>query len=428
MARQRQLPQVGTEMQMPSVPLAALADINWTSVSDFFRFRPDNRPSELVHEDIIVISLGKRTAALISSPQLAGRVLGSDSARFPKSRLQYRVGYRAFGPGISGTVGAQNQHQINVLAPLFSGRQAKATAAIAHEATQDAVRTWQSAGRIDLFQAFSRLTLDIVWATLLGPNRYDGQSAEVAAAVEQLSAIPKADFVDAAHVIHGLDDAFIQMRRAQNLASDNPLRKACETGSLTPAELRANRIVLAASGHLTTALTLSWGLWAIAASPHLRANVREILAQGASLRPFLREVFSEALRLWPPGAETSRDCAEDVELAGQHLPKGALVVISFYAMHRRPEIWNNPNGFQPGRFGKGAPAIPSNAFMPFSGGMNRCPGKSLAWAELLSIGETLLKSYDLCVPANEAKSVRVTPGTCLYPDRPLWADIKARAA
>ena len=63
------------------------------------------------------------------------------------------------------------------------------------------------------------------------------------------------------------------------------------------------------------------------------------------------QVFQEILRLYSPAFGTSREVSTDnFQLSSYALPKGTIIVINFYANHRNPNNWENPEIFNPSRF------------------------------------------------------------------------------
>jgi cytochrome P450 len=91
------------------------------------------------------------------------------------------------------------------------------------------------------------------------------------------------------------------------------------------------------------------------------------------------------MRLYPPAYVFSRRAAGDDQLGPWHIPKGAHIIISPYALHRRPDYWPEPDKFKPERFAPGAPTVPADrpkhAYLPFGGGPRICIGNSFAMME-----------------------------------------------
>ncbi|PYE53585.1 cytochrome P450 [Deinococcus yavapaiensis] len=159
------------------------------------------------------------------------------------------------------------------------------------------------------------------------------------------------------------------------------------------------RISLAAA-HDTTTHTLAWATWHLACFPRWRT------------REALKLVVKETLRLYPAGFMGSRRVAKASEFEGVHLKKGALALYSPFLTHRDPDVWPNPQGFDPERF---SGAIPAWSYLPFGGGERTCLGMHLAHL-LLEEALSLFVHGDL-----EARWGDPTPrpGVTLGPAGPL---------
>jgi len=67
---------------------------------------------------------------------------------------------------------------------------------------------------------------------------------------------------------------------------------------------------------------------------------------------YLDMAVSETLRLFPLGGRLERACKKDVQINGVTIPKGTVVMIPPYSLHRNPEYWPNPEEFRPERYKK----------------------------------------------------------------------------
>ena len=122
------------------------------------------------------------------------------------------------------------------------------------------------------------------------------------------------------------------------------------------------RVALAA-GYDTTAHTLAWALWHLAAAPRWC---------GVDALPL---VLDEVLRLYPAGWLGSRVTSRGTSAAGVDLPAGTLVLFSPLLTHRDPRLWPDPARFRPERFHDPHPAW---AYLPFGAGRRTCLGAHLA--------------------------------------------------
>lgn len=73
-----------------------------------------------------------------------------------------------------------------------------------------------------------------------------------------------------------------------------------------------------------------------------------------------------------------REASEDTELAGVMIPKRSIITVDIAALHHNPNIWENPEAFDPERFAKGGEFESKSstyAYLPFGGGSRQCIGK-----------------------------------------------------
>ncbi|XP_014592978.3 cytochrome P450 4A11 isoform X2 [Equus caballus] len=108
--------------------------------------------------------------------------------------------------------------------------------------------------------------------------------------------------------------------------------------------------------------------------------------------PYTTMCIKEALRLYPPVPGIGRELSKPITFPdGRSLPRGIMVMLSFYALHHNPKVWPNPEVFDPFRFAPGS-SQHSHAFLPFSGGSRNCIGKQFAMNELkVAVALTLLR-------------------------------------
>jgi sterol 14-demethylase len=111
----------------------------------------------------------------------------------------------------------------------------------------------------------------------------------------------------------------------------------------------------------------------------------------AALReiPELDRFVGEVLRLHPPLVTLMRHVRRDFEYKGCVIPAGDTIVISPYVAHRVPEVFPDPERFDPTR-----PA-PKSAFagIPFGGGRRKCVGNAFALLQVKAIFCALLSRY-----------------------------------
>jgi cytochrome P450 family 110 len=102
------------------------------------------------------------------------------------------------------------------------------------------------------------------------------------------------------------------------------------------------------------------------------------------------------------------------------IPKGALVTVAMHLLHRRPEIFAEPDRFVPERF-QGAKFGPYE-YAPFGGGDRRCLGMAIAIHEVKTIVATMLSRVDLVSVLPTVRPVR--RGAFLGPEDGLPVDVR----
>lgn len=157
------------------------------------------------------------------------------------------------------------------------------------------------------------------------------------------------------------------------------------------------------AGHETSASALAWALYLMATNPEWQDR---LAAEAAALDTcdfkvmsklrLSKDVFREALRLYPPVPMMVREAACPAEFRDRELPKGAQVVISPWHLHRHTRLWDNPDGFDPARWGtQNGKQCQRDAFIPFSAGERVCPGAGFAMIEGPLIMSRILRDYRL---------------------------------
>jgi cytochrome P450 len=173
---------------------------------------------------------------------------------------------------------------------------------------------------------------------------------------------------------------------------------------LTEKQIHDHVITFLAAGHETTAITLVWTFYLLARYPAVREKLLEEMrtvlagraptAEDVAKMPYLDQVLSESMRLYPPAWMQVRFTAEDVEIGGVTLPQGTMLIASQWVLHRLPEIWGDADVFRPERWDPASEStVPPGAYFPFGGGPRTCIGMPLAQLEAKLILTTILQRY-----------------------------------
>jgi cytochrome P450 family 135 len=195
-----------------------------------------------------------------------------------------------------------------------------------------------------------------------------------------------------------------------------------EDGSpLSEQELRDELITLLVDGPTST--SLAWVFERLLRHPEMLARLcAEIRAGEDEL--YMDAVIKETLRLCPPVPIVVRRLLEPMRLGGHTIPAGATVAPCVYLVHRRREIYPQPERFLPERFLE-RPAG-TYTWIPFGGGVRRCLAASFALLEMKRVLQTVLREVEL--RPVERRSERVARSSIAFvPDRRALAVAVRRA-
>ena len=192
------------------------------------------------------------------------------------------------------------------------------------------------------------------------------------------------------------------------------LRARDENGAgLSDREVRDELFTALVAGHETTATALAWTFERILNHRNVYARMcEEVRALGSSPAPaqlaglpYMDAVIKEVLRLRPVIPLVGRALQKPHTIGGYSLPAGTRVGACIYLAHRNPEVYPDPETFNPERFLNMTPDPAS--WLPFGGGIRRCIGASFALYEMKIVLGTLLSMYDFeLAQKGSAKVVR----------------------
>jgi cytochrome P450 len=204
-------------------------------------------------------------------------------------------------------------------------------------------------------------------------------------------------------------------------------------------QIRDEVVTLILAGHETTANALAWTWHLLSRHPavesRLHAEIEAIIGDAppsvddVARLPFTRAVFAEAMRLFPPAYLLGRRALQAFDVPGTPfvVPRGTVVFVSQYLLHRDERFWREAAQFDPERWMNGAtPAAHRYAYFPFGAGPRICIGEQFAWTEGVLVLATLARSWRFSAPPN--REVGLEPIVTLRPRHGLPMTAVARAA
>ncbi len=350
-------------------------------------------------------------SVMINQMDLVREVLVDRPEDFPKSD-RVNAGLRPLlGNSIFLTNGETWARQRRIIDPAFDRGRLKDSFPAMLAAGQAAVARLAE-GPQDIEPATSHVAADVIFRTLFSVPIEDQAASRVfhafkayqrAAPVLNLAAlIPWAPARlprrarEAAAEIRSLITGMVAARAAEIEAGTAPDDLATkimttpdpETGQTFGVDEMVDQVaIFFLAGHETGAAALAWALYLLASHPEAQERVA---GETAALGPnpefskvqslkFTRDVFREALRLYPPVPMVVRETTGSETFRRRPLKAGAQVVVSSWHLGRHEAIWDSPDAFDPDRWGQ--TGCPREAWLPFSAGARVCPGAGFAMLE-----------------------------------------------
>ena len=371
---------------------------------------------------------------LVNDPALIETVLKERPGDFPKSD-RIGEGLRPLlGDSVFLTNGPTWERQRRIIDPAFARGRLDQSLPAMWEAGQTMLRRLQervkAGGQVELEELTSHVTADVIFRALFSIPIEDETAAAVFRAfrayqrsqpILNLAAfLPLPRWMPRPHgrttrraarhirsLIAGLTRDRLEAIDAGTAPDDLATRILTtsdpETGARLSAEEMVDQVaIFFLAGHETSASALAWALWLCAADPVWQDRIAceaEALDGGAagwSRLIVARDVFREALRLYPPVPMMVRQTTRPECFRARSIPVGAQVVLSPWHLHRHERLWQRPDAFDPARWREDAGrASARRAYLPFSTGPRVCPGAGFAMAEGPLLLAMLLRAFVL---------------------------------
>ena len=422
-------------------------------------------PAEAYRIKVGHLGYSRRSILVVNSPDLVRGILNDPSDIYPKNDLMVGALEPLVGTSIFVSSGESWRRQRRMIEPAFTQmRLGRAFVSMSAALDDCEAHLDELAGRDEPFSldlAMSHLTADIICRTvfstsLLSQTARDvfeaftifersvaqvqlrrlildaawtpvPQSPEVLAACERIRA-HLGDLLDThlAGDAARFDDIAMAVIEARDLQTGHRFDRK---------ELIDELGVLFLAGHETTASALTWAFLILATQRDVLARVRDevdaIAGDGAvdfehlKRMPFVRNVFRETMRLYPPITFIPRVAAQRTRIGRYDVKKGAMIMISPWIIHRHRDFWRDPHAFDPDRFGVAREdELVQGAYLPFGLGPRVCAGASFATAEATLILARLARRYDF--RAIDPEDVRPVARLTTRPARQITCHVRRR--
>jgi cytochrome P450 len=363
--------------------------------------------------DLVEIRIGPQRMWVVCCPELTHHVL-RDGRTYDKGGPLYDQARIVGGDDLITCAYGPHQRQRRLLQPAFTRDRLTVYATEMSRQLDAALATWRDGQVIDVLAAMdeitTRVTARALFTTPLAPQQSTDLLHSLTTLLEGfflrmimpawLRRVPLAvnrRFDQASLTIHSITYEIINAYRREGVDHGDLLSMMLaardEHGdALTDTEIRDQVLAFWGAGTETTASLLAWSLHLLAQHPQvtqqLQTEVDAVLGgrvaghDDVARLDYTTRVLTETLRLYPPAWMLTRILTTEATLAGKTLPAGTILLYSPYLIHRRGDLYPNPNHFDPDRWlPDHTTTPPRGAFIPFGGGTRRCIGDTFGMLE-----------------------------------------------
>ena len=388
--------------------------------------------------DIAHFKFGSQNVYFLNNPNYIEDILVTNYRKFIKSR-GLQVSKRLLGNGLVTSEGEYHDLQRHLIQPTFYPKRIKSYSDMMTKQANNMCNSWHDGAILDIHKEMTKLTLAIICKTVLGYD-IDPEHDEVGDAlltcmkyfnrllmpfgelIEKIPLLPinkgfqkaKKDLDSIVYNIikehrkkldkgddkESHDDLLLTLLQAQD--------EEAGIGRMTDEQLRDEVMTIFLAGHETTANALTWTYYLLSENPLIETRLQEELYSifGNSRTPitvddvpklqYTEKVLTESMRLFPPAWALGRQAIDDYKVGGYSVPKGSIILMSQYVMHRDPRYFPEPDRFYPDRWTEEfKKQLPRFSYFPFGGGIRGCIGEPFAWLEGILLIATICKQWRL---------------------------------
>ncbi|XP_076416987.1 cytochrome P450 3A25-like isoform X2 [Peromyscus maniculatus bairdii] len=226
---------------------------------------------------------------------------------------------------------------------------------------------------------------------------------------------------------------FLQlMMNTQNSNSKESLK------ALSDMEITTQSFVFIFAGYEATSTSISFVMYQLATHPAVQKKLQDEIDRALPNKApvtydalmdmeYLDMVVNETLRLYPAANRLERISKKDVEINGVFIPKGTVVMVPTYSLHRDPEYWPEPEEFCPERFSKeNKGSINPYVYLPFGNGPRNCLGMRFALISMKCAVVRVLQNFTLQPCEQTQIPLKLSKRTIFQPEEPIILKVVSR--
>ncbi len=401
-----------------------------------------------LHGDSFRVELStKETILFTRSPGLIKHILQKQHRSYQKSPLQTVDLAKYIGHGLLTSNGEHWRKHRRMVQPAFHKKELQTLMEVMRKTILTQLARIEPNTEKDVFSLLGDLAFQVVAKSLFS-------SSNIGEGMEQLQQITEANqrmlikemrqpylrwwyklngsidrHLNRAAKARGLLLEIVEERRSAGGKGSDLLNMLLESryedGSRMPdGQLIDELLILFTAGHETTANALSFTLLLLAQHPEIQEQLYEEIIgvdleqSGADLMHklmelhFVKQCLEESMRLYPPVYVIDRIAIQDDTFQELFLPKGTMVLMSMYELHRHPNFWERAEEFLPSRFTTVDRKDYAEHYYPFGAGPRMCVGNNFAMYEMIIALAEIVRKYKIYTSLN---TIEVNPLISLKP-------------
>jgi cytochrome P450 len=390
---------------------------------------------------------------LTQDPEFIEYILKKNHRNYNKSRMVTEKLGRFIGNGLLTSNGAYWLRQRRLIQPGFHQQKIQSLYGIMKKTIDDFLLKLPTGDRVDIYPHMNRLAFEVVINTLFDVKIPVSAIDELSRFISEVQEFIIRDirqsyrswwFVLTGEVEKNMKKAqrardilreIIHQRKVSGKKFNDLLDMLLDaryedTGEpMTEEQILDEILILFIAGHETTGNALTWTLYLLANHPaelvKLRRTTTDLNIQASVTHPDLEAVINESMRLYPPAWVSDRVALEDDSFKDFSYPKGTIIALYYYGLHRNERYWKDAISFVPERFKDwSADKEKTKAFFPFGAGPRMCIGNNFAMAEMALFLQAFIHTFDL-KPTNAVP--KMNPLVTLRPEGVLLGNSRRRS-
>ncbi|WP_283252083.1 cytochrome P450 [Aeromicrobium wangtongii] len=404
--RRRGVPYIGSTLQYVRDPLTMMRTQydGWGPVSD-------------------IDFIGKRWTVLLGPDACEAALRNADKAFASGDGWGYLVG-PFFDRGLMLLDFEEHHRHRRIMQSAFTRDRLEGYTAALQPAVATGIAQWQPDPEFLAYPALKELTLDLAATVFMGgadlatADELDRVNQAFIDCVQSATALVRANIPGTrwGRAIRGrrLLEEFFGRHLAvkREMPGDDLFSVLCQLETedgerFSDEDIVNHMIFLLMAAHDTSTITVSTVMQQLGQHPEWQQRCREealALPENPTLADLdqlvaIDLVMKESLRLVPPVPVLARKTVKETEVLGHRIPADRLVAVMVHMSHHMPELWDDPERFDPERFAddRRDDKVHRYAWEPFGGGVHKCIGLFFAGAEVKTILVHLLRQFEWSV-------------------------------